>query len=148
MKKSTQRRLFITAFVFSLLFFSCRENKAPGHTKENTIERVFVVNLVKDSLKQKEYLAYHRQVWPEVEAGFKKAGYKKISLYRFQNLLVMTIVVPSHASLDSMGKVAESFDKKCAEWNRTMNTYQIGVEGTEPGQTWVEAGKFYSFSNE
>ena len=44
-------------------------------------ELVFVVNLVNDESKVAEYLEYHKKIWPEVEAGFKKAGYKNITPY-------------------------------------------------------------------
>ena len=107
-----------------------------------------MVNIVPDSVKLKEYLTYHEQVWPEVEAGFKKAGYKKITLYRYNHLLVMTITVPQNADLGAMGKLAESYSPRCAEWNKLMNTYQTGVQGTQPGQTWVEAKPFYVFNNQ
>lgn len=122
---------------------SCKQQPA-GQALE---ERIFVVNIAPGDQKLQEYLEHHRQVWPEVEAGFKKAGYRKITLSRFQHLVVMSILVPKGANLDSMGKTAESYDKRCAEWNRLMDTYQTGVPGTEPGQKWVEAKAFYSFEH-
>lgn len=109
-------------------------------------DKVFVVNIVHDSLKLKEYLHYHQQIWPQVEAGFKKAGYQKIVLYRYDYLLVMKITVPVGADLGEMGKLAEASDPRCAEWNKLMNNYQQGVAGTSPGQTWVEATPFYEFN--
>lgn len=109
-------------------------------------EKVFVVNTVDSDEKLKEYLTYHKQVWPEVETGFKKAGYKRITLYRFKDLIVMTISVPVGADLDKMGKVAESYSPRCAEWNTLMTTYQKGVSGTKEGQKWVEAIPFYEFN--
>src|SRR4051812_26094196 len=111
-------------------------------------EHVFVVNIVHDATRLKEYLNYHKNIWPEVEAGFKKAGYKKIVLYRYNYLLVMTIAVPAGTDLNEMGKRAESYSARCAEWNRVMSTFQKGVEGTTPGETWVEAKPFYVFTNE
>jgi len=115
---------------------------------ERFTERVFVANLVKDEQKLEQYLAYHKQVWPEVEAGFRKAGYKRITLYRFKYLLVMTITVPEQADLQQMSRTAEVYDKRCAEWNRLMSQFQTGVEGTVPGQTWVEADRYYLFKND
>jgi len=120
---------------------SCKQQK----TGEPLEERIFVVTIGPGDQKLQEYLAHHQHVWPEVEAGFKKAGYRKITLSRFQNLVVMSILVPKGADLDQMGKVAESYDKRCAAWNRLMDTYQAGVPGTAPGQKWVEAKTFYSF---
>src|SRR5690348_16483772 len=133
--------------MISLLFVCCRQNQDAVTTKDPLEDRVFVVSLIENEGKQNEYFAYHKKVWPEVEAGFKKAGYKKIVLYRYGSLLVMTITVPKGADLNAMGKVAESYDPKCAEWNKLMSAYQTGVKGTRPGETWVEAVPFYSFSN-
>ena len=115
------------------------------HKEPNLVEKVFVVNTVDNNEKLNDYLAYHRQIWPEVEAGFKKAGYKSITLYRFNDLIVMTIMVPENADLNEMGKLAESYSPRCAEWNKLMNTYQKGVNGTSEGQKWVEVVPFYKF---
>jgi L-rhamnose mutarotase len=140
------------AFLFLLLASAtipaCRQSQSDKLLSDQLEEKVFVVNIVPDSVKLKEYLTYHEQVWPEVEAGFKKAGYKKITLYRYDHLLVMTITVPQNADLGVMGKLAESYSPRCAEWNKLMNTYQTGVQGTQPGQTWVEAKPFYVFNNQ
>jgi len=132
-------RLITLVLICTWVLSACKSNNG------RLVERVFVTNLLKDEQKLEQYLAYHKQVWPEVEAGFKKAGYKKIMLYRFKYLLVMTITVPEQANLQQMSRTAEAYDKRCAEWNRVMSQYQTGVEGTAPGQTWVELSPYYSF---
>ena len=137
----------LAACIATILVVGCNGNHPAENQSQQFEEKVFVVNIVPDSLKLKEYLDHHKQVWPQVEAGFKKAGYKKIVLCRFQHLLVMIITVPVGANLDQMGKLAESYDPRCAEWNKMMNAYQVGVAGTTPGQTWVEAVPFYTFNN-
>lgn len=110
-------------------------------------EKVFVVNTVDNQKKLKEYLQYHKNIWPEVEGGFKKAGFKSISLYRFNDLIVMRVTFPKGADLNKMSQLSESFSPRCAEWNKLMNNYQKGVNGTLPGQKWVEVIPFYKFSN-
>lgn len=132
--------------IFTCSFIMCRPAN-PEHKAPEFVEKMFVVNTVDNPKKMDEYLTYHKQVWPEVEAGFKKAGYKKIVLYRFNNLIVMAITVPKNADLDEMGKIAESYSPRCAEWNKLMNSYQKGVKGSLEGQKWVEAIPFYQFSN-
>jgi len=112
---------------------------------EQIEQHVFVVNILSDSAKLNEYLAYHRKVWPEVEAGFKAAGYKKIVLYRYGHLVVMTVDVPHGANLAEMGKKAEAVSPRCAEWNQLMGGYQQGVAGTPAGSTWVEVTPFYHY---
>lgn len=133
--------------ILLMCFAACM--MACGGSKEiKTEEKVFVVNIVPDEKKLQEYLHYHQQVWPEVEAGFRKAGYQKIALYRYKYLLVMKIEVPVGADLQQMGKTAEAYSPRCAEWNRLMAAYQVGVPGTGKGETWVEAAPFYEFRNE
>jgi L-rhamnose mutarotase len=134
--------------LFSLLFAGCRQKNLAANANNQMEEKVFVVNLRDDKQKLQEYLKYHEHVWPEVEAGFKKAGYKKIVLYRYVNLLVMTITVPENSDLNAMGKLAESYSPRCSEWNKLMSNYQTGVPGTKPGQTWVKAQPFYIFNNQ
>lgn len=131
-----------------LLFLVCAGCDKKRIEAEKTKELVFVVNLVNDTSKITEYLNYHKQVWPEVAAGFKKAGYKAIKMYRFNTSLVMLITIPAGADINRLGKVAEAYDKKCAEWNKMMRNYQEGVTGTDEGQQWVQAELFYSFKNE
>nr|WP_295863918.1 L-rhamnose mutarotase [uncultured Chitinophaga sp.] len=131
-----------------LVFFAVCQLACSGSKEMKTEEKVFVVNIVPEEKKLQEYLRYHQQVWPEVEAGFRKAGYKKISLYRYQYLLVMKIEVPAGADLGQMGKTAEAYSPRCAEWNRLMGGYQVGVPGTAQGETWVEAVPFYEFRKE
>lgn len=142
----------LTFVVFTCSFMMCSQvnssSKVNSVNQETEFEqRVFVVNTVDDDVKLKEYLAYHKEIWPEVEAGFKKAGYKDITLYRFNDLIVMAIIVPKGADLDAMGKLSESYSPRCVEWNQLMNTYQKGVNGTSEGQKWVEAKPFYEFKN-
>jgi len=82
-----------------------------------------------------------------VEAGFRKAGYKKIKFYEFNKSLVLICTIPKNADINQMGKIAEDYDKKCREWNQRMVGYQVGVPGTVEGQKWVQAKSFYSFTN-
>ena len=144
------KNFIATAFLFFfivIIFFSSCDQQQQNSTQEKLIERVFVVKVVPNTDSLQQYLAYHKQVWPQVEQGFKKAGYRKIALYHFHHLVVMTIQVPEGADMAKMGKVAESYDQRCAEWNKLMNNYQVGVEGAPPGVKWVEAQPIYSFSN-
>ena len=145
--KNVLQTCFTWAASLVVLCSACSQSSAVSASGEQLTEKVFVVNIVKDEQQLKQYLDYHQNVWPEVEAGFKKAGYKKIALYRYDHLLVMTIAVPENADLNVMGKRAESYSPRCAEWNKLMDGYQQGVPGTAPGEKWVEAKPFYRFSN-
>ncbi|MCO5234994.1 MAG: L-rhamnose mutarotase [Chitinophagaceae bacterium] len=136
------------AFYLGLLFSFCTGCDTNPAKTEKTKELVFVVNLVNDESKINEYLRYHEKVWPEVEAGFRKAGYREIKMFRFNTTLVMTIRIPENADVNQIGRMAEAYDEKCAEWNQIMSGYQVGVTGTNEGQKWAEAKLFYFFRNE
>lgn len=141
--KANFRRLLLAGFLLCMAMQGCQ--KAAEQTKNK--ELVFVVNLVDDEKKVQEYLNYHKKIWPEVEAGFKKAGYKKITLYRFNKSIVMIVTVPENADLNRMGQVAESYSEKCKAWNALMSKYQVGVTGVAPGQKWAQTEEIYSFIN-
>ncbi|SMC87324.1 L-rhamnose mutarotase [Pedobacter nyackensis] len=133
-------------FLLCVCFASCGTSEQPLVVNKYN-EHVFVVNIAPGEQKLQEYLNYHKKVWPEVEAGFKKAGYKQISLYRFDHLVVMRILVDKGADLDQLGKLSESYSPKCKEWNKLMGAYQVGVNGTAPDQKWVETELFYEYLN-
>ena|SRR5437868_14496871 len=135
------KRLSFLLLAISMTLFACRQ------ASDKLIEKVFVVNISPGEKALQEYLQYHENVWPEVEAGFRKAGFKSITLYHYDHLLVMTFTVPENSDLAAMGKLAESYSPKFAEWNKLMNSYQTGIPGTKPGETWTEARPFYKFRN-
>ncbi len=134
------RSLFLICMLAALMFSACKR-------QERLTEKVFVVNIKPGDDTLRQYLQYHSAVWPEVEAGFRKAGYREIRMFRSHHTLVMMITVPEGADLSEMGKTAESYDPRCAEWNRLMAGYQEGVAGAAAGQTWTEAAPFYTFRN-
>lgn len=135
---------FLNNYLFAVvLLASCKQP-----VSQATRDVVMVANLVDDSLKVDQYLAYHQKVWPEVEAGFRKAGYRNIRLYRFNRTLVMIVTIPADADLGMMGRVAEGYDPKCREWNSVMDGFQVGVPGTLPGQKWVQADLYYQYKGD
>lgn len=138
MKKVIQLGIIFLAFLIST---GCKQQV------EEFDEYVFAVQLKDDSVKIEEYLNYHKEIWPEVELGFRKAGYKSIRMYRFENYITMIIQVPKNSDLDVIGKSEELNTEKIKEWNSLMTTYQKGLPGTTPETTWVPLDKMYEFQN-
>ncbi|MEN7547999.1 L-rhamnose mutarotase [Rapidithrix thailandica] len=132
--------------VFAFFFASCTSGNS---TREPRLkEYVFTVNLVDDETKVREYLDYHRQVWPEVEESFRKAGYEQIRIYHFARSLCMIIAVREGVDLAEAGKISAAYHKKVKAWNALMDGYQEGVPGTLAGQTWVEMEEIYVFKKD
>ena len=122
-----------------LLFNGCKEKA------QQFDEYVYATQLVDDTGKIEEYLEYHKEVWPEVEEGFRKAGYHSIKLYRFNNHLMMRIEVPKGSDLEEMGATKELHTDRVKEWNTLMSSYQRGLPGTAEDTTWVPMQQFYEF---
>ena len=137
------KKIFYTLIISSLVLISngCTDES------EDYEEYVFAVQLVDDKIKIQEYLDYHYKIWPEVEAGFQKAGYKNIRLYRFGNYISMIVQVPRGSDLGKMGRETELYHSRVKEWNTLMEAYQKGLPGTKKGDTWVAMDKIYEFNN-
>ena len=131
-------KLFYIALITVFVLASC--------TQQQYEEHMYAVTISHEPDKLKEYLEYHASVWPEVEAGFKLAGYKEINMFRFKQFIVMQIKVPAGSDLSEMSRKAAESHPRCAEWNKRMDSYQIGLPGTSNGQKWVELDEFYSFT--
>ncbi|GAB3661404.1 hypothetical protein GCM10028791_35900 [Echinicola sediminis] len=128
------------------LFCSCEEEEKEQHLEMDYEEYVFGVRLADDPGISQKYLEYHQNIWPEVEAGFQKAGYQQIRLYMFGNSITMTIRVPKGADLDSMGQLSRGSHPKVEEWQELMDSFQKGLPGVEEGQKWVKLEKIYEFN--
>ena len=78
----------------------------------------------------KDYEAAHRAVWPEMLALLKSAGISEYSIYRRDDLLILTLR-------------AENFEATWStidhhpvnlRWQAAMAPYFAGVEGLRPGE--------------
>jgi hypothetical protein len=101
---------------------------------------ILTANLVKDPAKQQQYLNYHAtqfQKWPEVAQGFCNASFQQLLVFRQGRQLMLIISIPHGASLDKLNPKTTLNNPRMDEWNALMKQYQEGIEGTEPGETWV-----------
>lgn len=112
--------------------------------KKGAEEHVFAVQLVDDDQVRERYLAYHADIWPEVEQAFARAGYEHIRLYYHSGLVVMIVTVPADADLGAMGQIAEASHPRVAEWNRLMDGFQRSLRGVS-GETWLPLDRIYEF---
>ncbi len=129
------------------VFYSCYNPSNSISMETDFEEHVFAVRLIEDSSMVEKYLNYHKNVYPEVEAGFQKAGYESIRLYHFENYITMIVRVPKGSDLGEMGQISSDSNPRVAEWNKLMDGFQKGLPGTLEGQTWMEMEKYYEFKN-
>jgi len=116
------------------------------HNCEDTVQAkrwksiIMTANLVVDTVLQKEYLNYHAhqpELFPEVAQGFCRAGFQQLLVFRNDRQLMLVISIPEEENLDDLNPKTTENNPRVDEWNVIMAKYQEGIEGTEPGETWV-----------
>ncbi|MBF9221228.1 L-rhamnose mutarotase [Hymenobacter sp. BT662] len=103
---------------------------------------LLMATLVKDPAKQQEYLSHHAtqfQQWPEVAQGFCNASFQQLLVFRQERRLMLVISIPKGDSLARLNPKTSENNPRVDEWNALMKQYQQGLDGTEPGETWVVA---------
>ena len=123
-----------------------RAKHCKGSVKVKDLEHIILTaDLVKDSLLQKEYLNYHANQfkdWPEVAQGFCNAEFQELQLFMNAGQLMLIISIPKGADFESLNKKTTANNPRVDEWNTLMKNYQRGLQGTQPGETWVFLEKF------
>lgn len=118
-----------------------RKKHCPGASLTKDWDNiVLTADLVKDSLMQKEYLDHHAtqfKKWPEVAKGFCNADFQQLQVFKNAGQLMLIISIPKGASLDKLNPKTIENNPRVDEWNKLMQKYQQGIEGTKPGETWV-----------
>jgi len=101
---------------------------------------ILTANLVDNPKLQQEYMDYHAtqfQNWPEVSRGFCNANFQRLLVYRNGRQLMLVISIPKGESLDKLNPKTTENNPRVDQWNAIMKTYQEGIEGTKPGETWI-----------
>ena len=91
----------------------------------------------------REYEAYHRDVWPENLKGISDSGIEQMEIYRVGNRLFMIMEVNEEFSFEKKA-IADSSNKKVAEWEQLMSNYQQPLPGAKPGEKWSLMEKIFS----
>lgn len=108
-----------------------------------TGERTHVImtaNLVSDTAMQREYMQYHAnqfEEWPEVSAGFCRADFQQLLIYRSGRQLMLIISIPQGEKLEELDPKTTENNPRVDEWNSIMGKYQEGIPGTAPDEKWV-----------
>lgn len=89
-----------------------------------------------------EYEAYHKKVWPEVEASIKNSGILSMQIYRTGNRMFMIMETTVSFSFDVKGK-ADAANSKVQEWETLMWKYQQALPGAQPGEKWKLMEKIF-----
>ncbi|MCD8185854.1 MAG: L-rhamnose mutarotase [Rikenellaceae bacterium] len=114
----------------------CGEGQAP----EPWDHKILTANLVDDPVMQQEYMDYHKtqyERFPEVSAGFCRAEFQRLLMYRNGRQLMLMISYPAGKDYETLNTRTVENNPRVDQWNQIMGKYQEGVEGTGPDETWV-----------
>jgi hypothetical protein len=114
----------------------CTEKKVAGEWTNV----ILTANLVKDPKMQQEYLNYHAtqfQKWPEVSQGFCNADFQRLLVFKTGRQLMLMISIPKGKTLDELNPLTTKNNPRVDDWNKMMEKYQEGIEGTKKGEVWV-----------
>lgn len=100
------------------------------------------LDLRNDATLIAEYEAYHKKVWPEIEASIKSSGITHMEIYRTGNRLFMIMETTDSFSFDAKAK-ADLANPKVQEWETLMWNYQQALPGSQPGEKWKLMNKIF-----
>lgn len=128
-------------FYSKLVYLFDREYCTDNNFARELNSYLFTANLVNEPRLQQEYIDYHAkqfQQWPEVARGFCNAEFQRLLVLRNGRQLMLLISVPKGKTLDELNPKTVENNPRMVQWNELMKKYQEGIEGTKPGEVWVQ----------
>lgn len=127
--------------VFSNLFYSFDRTRCQdGEPAKETDYVLLTAQLKADKDQQEAYLRAHAdqyEKWPEVAKGFCQARFEEVLLYRNDRQLMLYISFPKGQRFEEIDPLTLKDNPRVGEWNKLMGSYQEGIAGTAPDETWI-----------
>ena len=93
------------------------------------------LDLQPDALLIAEYVAWHRDVWPEIRQSILESGIEQMEIYRLENRLLMIMEVSPGFSFDQKAAM-DAANPAVRRWEELMWKYQVAIPGGKPGEKW------------
>jgi len=126
--------------VFNDLFYTFDRSNCAGEKIKETDFVLLTAQLVEDTAKQEAYYKAHKnqyKEWAEVAAGFCKAGFDEVLVYRNGRQLLLYISFPKGQDFKVIDQLTTKDNPRVVDWNKRMSTYQEGIPGTGKNETWI-----------
>lgn len=91
-----------------------------------------------------EYEIRHQAVWPKVLDHLRLAGVKDMTIWRYQNRLVMLLEAGPEFSFDRLAAM-EASNPKVQEWEQLMWRFQCALPGSVEGK-WKLSKELFRLS--
>jgi L-rhamnose mutarotase len=93
----------------------------------------------------KEYEAYHKNIWQEIEKSIRDSGIENLEIYRVGNRMMMLMEVNDSFSFEAKSK-ADAENPKVQEWEELMWKFQQALPWAKEGEKWMLMKKIYQLS--
>ncbi|ROM83026.1 hypothetical protein BK654_02450 [Pseudomonas brassicacearum] len=103
-----------------------------------------VLDLKDDPALIAEYEIHHQAVWPEVLNHLRLAGVEDMTIWRYQNRLIMLLEVGDDFSFERLAAM-EGSNPKVQEWEQLMWRYQCAMPGSVEGK-WQLSKELFKLS--
>jgi len=96
----------------------------------------FALDLINNTELINQYVAYHKNVWPEILDSLKHSGIIDAEIYHIEDRLFLMIDTNESFTLENKGKM-DAQNPIVEKWEELMWTYQKALPNTKPGEKWV-----------
>jgi L-rhamnose mutarotase len=104
-----------------------------------------VLDLQDDSELIEEYLAHHRNVWPEILASIHESGIRDMEIFQVEDRLVM--LIETQAGFSFAGKsLLDERNAAVQRWEALMSRFQKPLRNTAPAEKWRLASRVFSLA--
>jgi L-rhamnose mutarotase len=104
------------------------------------------LDLKNDPALIRQYVEYHKSVWPEILQSIRSSGILGMEIYRFEDRLCMIMETEDDFSFERK-QALDAGNPKVAEWEHLMWNYQQPLKGVAPGEKWMLMDKIFDLKN-
>lgn len=96
----------------------------------------FALDLINDKTSIKQYIAYHKKVWPEILDSLRDSGIIDAEIYYVADRLFLLLDTKESFSLEHKGKM-DAQNPVVQKWEELMSSYQKTLPVAKPGEKWI-----------
>ncbi|WP_163400045.1 L-rhamnose mutarotase [Flavobacterium fluviatile] len=102
----------------------------------------FALDLINDSKLIRDYIEYHKIVWPEIIESLQEAGIVNAEIYQVHDRLFLIMDTNATFSLEKKAKM-DAKNPIVQQWETIMWKYQKALPSAKPGEKWVLMNKIF-----
>lgn len=102
----------------------------------------FALDLINDPKLIRDYVEYHKVVWPEIIESLYEAGISNAEIYHVEDRLFLILDTRAGFSLEEKAK-RDAENPIVQNWEEIMWKYQKALPHSQPGEKWVLMNRIF-----